>query len=102
MHLIAINKKILCARIHTSHPCDVPRCVAGVSQGNVTSPEVIVEPQNRQARIEGVTTFNTNHGRYFAAPPSGLDVPRGGDQLQVVRISLNESPDHIDLSQRQL
>lgn len=81
-----------------SHPCDVPRCVAAVSQGNVTNPEVIVEPQNRQARVKGVTTLDAYHGRYFAAPPRGLDVPRSDDQLQVVRISLNESPDHINLS----
>lgn len=87
MHLIVRG---FCASVQTSHPCrDVPRCVAGVSQGNVTNPEVVVEPQNRQARVEGVTALDAYHGRYFAAPPRGLDVARGGDQLQVVRISLN-------------
>lgn len=78
-----ISAKGFCAPvyIYMSYSCNIPRRVAGVGQGDVTNSEVMVEPQNRQARVERVTTLDTYHGRYFAAPPRGLNVPSCVDEL---------------------
>lgn len=81
---------------------NLPRCIAGVCESQVSGAQLVEHSQDTQTGADGMSALHANETGDLASPVRLLDSRSSRDQRHVMRIELNKSTNQVDLLQRQL